>query len=146
VLRGNYAAKIDDKGRLKIPNAFRGLIEGQHGADVFVTSLTGEYVRIYPMTVWTALEEKMSRVPSTHPARVKFFDRVNYFGQTAAFDNQGRVIIQPRLRDSAGMAGEVDVFGQYEYLDVWNHERFLAKLQREPYTDDDAKALADFGI
>ena len=146
MLRGNYAAKIDDKGRLKIPNAFRSLIEGQHGADVFVTSLTGEYVRIYPMPVWMALEEKMSRVPSTHPARLKFFDRVNYFGQTAAFDTQGRVIIQPRLRDSAGMAGEVDVFGQYEYLDVWNHERFLAKLQRDPYTDDDAKALADFGI
>ena len=146
MLRGNYAAKIDDKGRLKIPNAFRSLIEGQHGADVFVTSLTGEYVRIYPMPVWMALEEKMSRVPSTHPARLKFFDRVNYFGQTAAFDTQGRVIIQPRLRDSAGMAGEVDVFGQYEYLDVWNHERFLSKLQREPYTDDDAKALAEFGI
>ncbi len=48
MLRGNYAAKIDDKGRLKIPNAFRSLIEGQHGAEVFVTSLTGEYVRIYP--------------------------------------------------------------------------------------------------
>ena len=146
MLRGNYTAKIDDKGRLKIPNAFRGLIEGQHGADVFVTSLTGEYVRIYPMAVWMALEEKMTRVPSTHPARLKFFDRVNYFGQTAAFDNQGRLIIHPRLRDSAGMSGEVDVFGQYDYLDVWNHERFVAKLQREPYTDDDAKALADFGI
>ena len=146
MLRGNYTAKIDDKGRLKIPNAFRSLIEGQHGADVFVTSLTGEYVRIYPMPVWMALEEKMTRVPSTHPARLKFFDRVNYFGQTAAFDNQGRVIIHARLRDSAGMAGEVDVFGHYEYLDVWNHERFTAKLQREPYTDDDAKALAEFGI
>ena len=146
MLRGNYTAKIDDKGRLKIPNAFRSLIEGQHGADVFVTSLTGEYVRIYPMPVWMALEEKMTRVPSTHPARLKFFDRVNYFGQTAAFDNQGRVIIHARLRESAGMSGEVDVFGHYEYLDVWNHERFTAKLQREPYTDEDAKALAEFGI
>lgn len=146
MLRGNYTAKIDEKGRLKIPNAFRGLIEGQHGADVFVTSLTGEYVRIYPMPVWMALEEKLSRVPSTHPARLKFFDRINYFGQTSAFDNQGRVIIHPRLRESAGMAGEVDVFGQYDCLDVWNHERFLAKLQREPFTDDDAKALAEFGI
>ena len=67
MLRGNYTARIDDKGRLKIPNAFRGLIEGQHGADVFVTSLTGEYVRVYPMPVWLALEEKMARVPSTHP-------------------------------------------------------------------------------
>ena len=146
MLRGNYTARIDDKGRLKIPNAFRGLIEGQHGADVFVTSLTGEYVRVYPMPVWLALEEKMSRVPSTHPARTKFFDRVNYFGQTAAFDAQGRVVIHQRLRDSAGMAGDVDVFGQYEYLDVWNHERFFSRLQRDPFTDDDAKALAEFGI
>ena len=146
MLRGNHTARIDDKGRLKIPNAFRGLIEGQHGADVFVTSLTGEYVRIYPMPIWMALEEKMARVPSTHPARLRFFDRVNYYGQTAAFDNQGRLIIHPRLRDSAGMAGEVDVLGQYDYLDVWNHERFVARMQREPYTDDDARALAQFGI
>jgi MraZ protein len=146
VLRGNYAAKIDDKGRLKIPNAFRALVEGQHGKEVFVTSLTGEYVRIYPMPVWIALEEKLAAVPSTLPARLKFFDRVNYYGQPAEFDQQGRVLIHPRLRESAGMSGEVDVFGQYAWLDVWNHERFVAKLQREPYTDDDARALAEFGI
>ena len=146
MLRGNYTAKIDDKGRLKIPNAFRTLVEGQHGPDLFVTSLTGESVRIYPMPIWMALEEKMAKVPSTLPARIKFFDRVNYYGQTAAFDNQGRVIIHSRLRDSAGMAGEVDVFGQYDYLDVWNHDRFVTKLQHEPYTDEDARALAEFGI
>ena len=146
MLRGNYAAKIDDKGRLKIPNAFRSLIAGQHGTELFVTSLTGEYVRIYPMPVWTVLEEKLARVPSTHPARLKFFDRVNYYGQTSEIDAQGRVVIHSRLREAAGMAGDVDVFGQYEYLDVWNHERFVAKLQREPYSDEDARALAEFGI
>jgi MraZ protein len=146
VLRGNYAAKIDDKGRLKIPNAFRALIEGKHGTELFVTSLTGEYVRIYPLPVWLTHEEKLARIPSAHPARLKYFDRVNYFGQLAEIDGQGRVVIPARLRDSAGMSGEVDVFGQYEYLDVWNHERFVAKLQREPYTDDDARALAEFGI
>ena len=53
---------------------------------------------------------------------------MNYFGQTAEIDAQGRVVIHQRLRESAGMAGEVDVFGQYDYLDVWNHERFVAKL------------------
>jgi len=146
VLRGNYAAKIDDKGRLKIPNAFRGLIEGTHGKDVFVTSITGEYVRIYPMPIWLAHEEKLATVPSTHPARLKFFDRVNYFGQTAEIDVQGRVLIHPRVRESAGMVGEVDVFGQYQWLDVWNHERFVAKLQREPFTDDDARALSEYGF
>ena len=146
MLRGNHAAKIDDKGRLKIPNAFRALVEKQHGAEVFVTSLTGEYVRIFPMPVWLALEEKLSRVPSTHPARLKYFDRANFYGQSSEIDAQGRVVIHARLRESAGMSGEVDVFGPYDHLDVWNHERFVAKLQREPFTDDDARALAEFGI
>jgi DNA-binding transcriptional regulator/RsmH inhibitor MraZ len=50
------------------------------------------------------------------------------------------------LRDAASMNGEVDVLGQVNYLDVWNHDRFLAKLQREPFTDDDARALSEFGI
>ena len=146
MLRGNYAAKIDDKGRLKIPNAFRALVEGKHGAELFVTSLTGEYVRIYPMPVWLALEDKLAHVPSTHPARLKYFDRVNYYGQSAEIDAQGRVVIHQRLREAAGMAGEVDVLGQYDFLDVWNHERFVAKMQRDPYTDDDARALSEFGI
>ena len=146
MLRGNHAAKIDDKGRLKIPNAFRALIEKQHGKELFVTSLSGESVRIYPMPVWLALEEKLARVPSVHPSRLKYFDRINYYGQTALIDSQGRVVIHARLRESAGMSGDVDVFGQYDTLDVWNHERFVAKLQREPYGDDDARALAEFGI
>jgi MraZ protein len=146
VLRGNYAARIDDKGRLKIPNAFRALIEKAHGPELFVTSLTGEFVRVYPMTVWLALEERLARAPSTHPSRIKFLDRVNYFGQTAEIDAQGRVVIHQRLRETATMAGDVDVFGKVDQLDVWNHERFVSKLVSDPYTDDDAKALSEFGI
>src|SRR5258706_8513068 len=111
MLRGNYAAKIDDKGRLKIPNAFRALVEKTHGAELFVTSLTGESVRVYPMPVWLALEDRLGRAPSTHPARAKLLDRVNYFGQAAEIDAQGRVVIHQRLRESAGLAGEVDVPG-----------------------------------
>ncbi|HET9263919.1 MAG TPA: hypothetical protein VFO14_12780 [Vicinamibacterales bacterium] len=146
MLRGNHAARIDEKGRLKIPNAFRSVVEKTHGSELFVTSLTGESVRIYPMPVWLVHEEKLGRMPSTHPSRLKYLDRVNFYGQTAQIDSQGRVVIHLRLRESAGMSGEVDVFGQYDYIEVWNHERFIARLQRDPYTDDDARALAEFGI
>jgi MraZ protein len=147
VLRGSYSAKIDGKGRLKIPNAFRALVEDQHGAaGLYLTSLSGDSVRIYPMSVWLGVEQRIARMPSTHPARLKFLDRVNYFGQVGEFDVQGRVLIPPKLREVAGMNGDVDVIGQVDYLDVWNHERFLAKLQRETFTDDDARALAEFGI
>ncbi len=146
MLRGNSPAKIDDKGRLKIPNAFRAVIQEEHGREVFVTSLSGDSVRIYPMPVWLDIERKLAQAPSTHPARLKFLDRVNFYGQVAEFDQQGRVLIQPRVRESAFMTGEVDVLGKYDYLEVWNHERFLAKLIREPFSDDDARALADYGI
>ena len=146
MLRGNQPARIDDKGRLKIPNAFRALIEKAHGSELFVTSLTGESVRIYPMPVWLALEERLSHAPSTHPARARFLDRVNYYGQMGEIDTQGRVVIHPRLRDSAGMSGEVDVLGTVDRLEVWNHERLVAKMQNDPFTDDDARALSEFGI
>ena len=71
---------------------------------------------------------------------------MNYFGQVAELDSQGRIVVPARLRESAGMSGDVDVLGQMDYLDVWNHDRFLNKLQRESFTEDDARALAEFGI
>jgi MraZ protein len=146
MLRGSHSAKIDDKGRLKIPNAFRALVEQQPDRSLYVTSLTGDSVRVYPIATWLGVEQRLGRMPSTHPARLKFLDRVNYFGQVLDLDAQGRVLIPPRLRESAGMLGEVDVIGQVDYLDVWNHDRLLARLQRDPFTDDDARALAEFGI
>jgi MraZ protein len=146
VLRGNAPAKIDDKGRLKVPNAFRAVIQKDHGSALFVTSLTGQSVRIYPMPVWLDVERRLAQVPSINPARQRFLDRVNFFGQVAELDPQGRVLIQPRLRESALMNGEVDVLGQQSYLEVWNHERLVARLAAEPFTDEDAKTLSDFGI
>ena len=146
MFRGNAPARIDDKGRLKVPNGFRALLEAKFGRDLFLTSLTGESVRIYPMPVWLETEEKLGRMPSTHPARLRFLDRVNYYGQAGELDAQGRTLIPVRLRESATMTGDVDVLGYYNYLEVWNHDRLVAKLQREPYTDDDARALSEFGI
>ena len=146
MFRGNAPARIDDKGRLKVPNAFRTLLESKYGRELFLTSLTGEYVRIYPMPVWLEVESRLAAMPSTHPSRLRYLDRINYFGQAAELDVQGRAIIPIRLRESATMSGDVDVLGQYNYLDVWNHDRFLTKLQRDAFTDDDARALAEFGI
>lgn len=146
MLRGSIAAKIDDKGRLKVPNAFRSAITEKYGDVLYVTSVTGDSVLIYPMSVWVDIEEKLKGVPSALPARRRYFDRVNYYGQQTEFDRQGRVSIHARLRESSEMLGEVDVFGNLTHLEVWNHERFATKLQAEPLTDEDFGALADYGI
>ena len=146
MFRGNAPARIDEKGRLKVPTAFKSLLENKYGRELFLTSLSGEYVRIYPMPVWLELEQKLSGVPSTNPSKLRFLDRVNYYGSPGELDSQGRVLIPVRLRDAATMTGDVDVLGQFSYLDVWNHDRFISKMQREPFTDDDARALSEFGI
>lgn len=145
-LRGSSATRIDEKGRLKVPTMFRGVIQEQHGPDVFVTSLTGQSVQIYPMPVWLDVERKLLQMPSTHPSRLKFLDRVNYYGQIGELDGQGRIAIPMLLRDSASIVGEVRVVGRIDHIDVWNAERFAQKLAREAWTDEDALRLSEHGI
>jgi len=147
MLRGNHPARIDEKGRLKVPNGFRSALVAQHGAELFVTSVTGEHVRLYPMPVWLEIEKKLQAMPSTHPSKLRFLDRVNFFGQTATLDVQGRVLIPQLLRESAAMSGEVSVLGQLNHLAVWNQRRLHERLfKKEPFTDDDGRVLAEHGI
>src|SRR5262245_64496260 len=147
MLRGNHPARVDDKGRIKVPNGFRTLIESQYGAELFVTSVTGEFVRIYPMAVWLEIERKLAAVPSTNPSKLRFLDRVNFFGQAVTMDRQGRVVLPQMLRETAAMAGEVSVLGLQNHLAVWNQKRLQERLfKKEPFTDDDGRALSEFGI
>jgi transcriptional regulator MraZ len=146
MLRGNHPARVDDKGRLKIPNGFRQFVQSQYGPELFVTSLSGEYVRLYPMSVWLEVERKLAAVPSAHPAKARFLDRVNFFGQVVAMDKQGRVLLPQLLRESAAMSGDVSVLGLQNHLEVWNQKRLLERLKKEPFSDEDGKVLAEYGI
>jgi MraZ protein len=145
-MRGSAPARIDDKGRLKVPTLFRRDIQDHRGPDVFVTSIRGDCVRIYPMSVWLEIERKLSAMPSNHPSRVRFLAAVNYYGQPSELDVQGRIVIPPQLRSSASIVGDVRVFGHIDYLEVWNEELFVKKLHADPLTDEDALRLAEFGI
>src|SRR5258707_824225 len=107
---------------------------------------TGESARIYPMKVWSEIEDKLAKVSSQNRAKRKFLMRTSYYGQTVELDGQGRVLVPAVLRESAQMKGEVDVFGNLDYLEVMNHARVFDSLKNEPYTSDDDKALEDLGI
>jgi MraZ protein len=146
MLRGNYTARIDAKGRLKVPTTFRRHIQETQGAEVYVTSLTGESVRIYPLAEWESIEQRLALLPSMDTARRRFLDRTNYYGQQATIDGQGRVLIHPLLRKSAGVMGDVAVLGYLNYLEVWELERFQQRLLSDPYTEDDESAIARLGI
>jgi len=146
MLRGNYPATVDGKGRLKIPTAFKTYLDENYGPDFYVTSLDGQFVRVYPFAVWREIEEKLAAVPSMNKAKKKFLDRTNYWGQQVRMDGQGRVLVPGQLRDSAAMRGEVAVLGYLNYLDVWNTERYREHLEREPLSDEDLENLGNLGI
>jgi len=97
--------------------------------------------------VWLEIERRLSAVPSTHPSKLRFLDRVNFFGQAAALDRQGRILIPQLLRESAAMAGEVSVLGLQNHLAVWNLKRLQDRLfKKEPFSDEDGRLLAEYGI
>jgi MraZ protein len=146
VFRGHETTRADDKGRLKIPSKFRAPLESKYGRELFITSLSGDYVRLYPMPVWAEIEARLEKMASGLPSRTRFLDWVNYFGQVAEIDAQGRVLIPVRLRETASISGDIDVLGKVNYLDAWNHDRLWAKLKSDPFTEDDARDLAQHGI
>ena len=145
MLRGNYPAKVDDKGRVKIPAAFLEALR-EYGNKFYVTSENGDYVRVYPMKIWNEIEEKLARLSSHNRTKQKFLTRTNYYGQVVELDGQGRILVPSILRESAQMRGDVDVLGNLNYLEIWNHTRFLDSLKASPITDDDEKTLDELGI
>jgi MraZ protein len=137
---------MDSKGRLKVPTAFGRYIKDKYGPEVYVTSLTGDCARIYPLPEWESIEQRLNLVPTMDPARRKFLDRTNYYGQQAEMDAQGRILIHPLLRKAAGVMGDVAVLGYLTYVEVWELERFEQRLVSDPYTEEDEAAMARLGI
>ena len=146
VLMGHSPAKIDEKGRLKVPAGFRKIIEDRYGADCFITSMDGERALVYPLPVWFEFQSRLAKVPSTSTAKTRLLERVNYFGQVSTLDAQGRVLVPQVLRDVAGIAEDVVVLGSQDHLIVWNEQRIQKRLSEQPLTADDFKELELHGV
>jgi MraZ protein len=146
MLRGSATAKIDDKGRLKVPSAFCKVLESAWGRDVFVTSVRGDQAFLYPLPVWEEKENKLLRLPSTNASVAKYLQRVSYFGLQTQLDKQGRLVLPQLLREAAALEGDVVVCGTLDHLAIWNLERFGKQMQESPITDEDFVELSRMEI
>lgn len=146
VLMGHSPAKIDDKGRLKVPAGFRKIIEERYGLDCFVTSEDGQKALVYPLAVWFEKQSRLAKVPSSSQAKAKYLERVNYFGQVASMDAQGRLLVPAVLRAMAGIAEDVVVLGNQDHLIVENEPKIQKRLAETPLTADDFKELELHGV
>jgi MraZ protein len=143
VLIGSYKAKLDNGGRIKIPEKFRAAIEEQHGKGLFITSLQDDFVQIFPLPVW----ERMTQIPDSgsrypDPEIQEFLRKAHLLGSLAEIDSKGRVLIGLPLRDKAGLQAEVQVIGLNTYLEVWDRARLDAWMARKPLTQEDFKSVS----
>ena len=98
-------------------------------------------VLLYPLPIWRALEEKLASLPAVHRAKSKFLERVNYYGQDATLDGQGRVLVPQILRDAAKLPSEVVVTGNIDHLVVSDRGALEGRLATEEFTAEDYDEL-----
>jgi MraZ protein len=121
VFTGTYRVRVDEKGRLAIPAAFRKqLPEGS-----FVSLGLDNVLAIYPPELWAALaNDLLSPLPG--PDQRALARTLYSLSEAFEPDGQGRIILRPEQRRLAGIdsPSAVVVIGSGSRVEVWQQERW----------------------
>jgi MraZ protein len=145
MFRGNHPARVDEKGRFKVPAEFKRLIDERYGTEFYITSRDGRVGEVYPVEEWQRIEEKLAKLSNFNPSKKRFLNKVNFYGQLVEMDGQGRLLLPQILRQSAGLKGDVSIYGNLTYLEVRSME-VAKRLAEEEFTAEDEKTLDELGI
>ena len=142
MFRGNNPAKVDDKGRLKIPFAFKTLLDAANVTQVYITSTDGKSAQVWPLPAWEKQERLLAEHSNLDEAVEKYLNLTSYYGQQVEIDSQGRVTLPQKLREKGKLDAEVVVLGKLVYLEVQNEKAFEERLASFEMTADDRKSVA----
>lgn len=128
MFKGTYHHRIDGKGRLPVPAAFRRALSGG-GVSSLVVTLLDQCLAAYPPGEWSRLEAQLQALPAFNRP-VKALTRL--LASRAAdceFDAQGRILLPPLLRQNAGLGQDVVVVGVLNRFEVWAPEAWESFLR-----------------
>ena len=116
--RGRFEAKLDPKGRLSLPSAYRQMTS----ETLVITNSLFKGRRCldaYHEKAWESLEARIQKL-SPLKAEVQAFQRFYLSGaQVVELDTQNRVLIPQGLRQYANLESEVVLVGMGEKFEVW---------------------------
>jgi MraZ protein len=107
-------ARVDDKGRLKLPAEFLEYLKKQGTDKVFITTVDLLLGRIYPISVWKANENFFSAAGDLAEQAEDVAYIAKYYGGDSEIDAQGRVLVPTELRRKLGIEA------QPVWLDFYN--------------------------
>jgi MraZ protein len=123
--RGFLSARVDEKGRLKLPAVITQYLGAMGENKVFVTTLNGSTARIYPISVWLQTENMLEEAGEDADVREDVAFVAFHFGADSEIDPQGRVLVPTDLRRALKLENEqvylrcfkqrIDVIGREVY-------------------------------
>ena len=107
-------ARVDDKGRLKLPSEFLEYLKKLGVDKVFITTLDRQLARIYPISVWKANENLFADAGDLAEAAEDVAYIAKVYGGDSEIDAQGRVLMPAALRRV------IEIESQPVFLDCYN--------------------------
>ncbi|MGI9075404.1 MAG: division/cell wall cluster transcriptional repressor MraZ [Bryobacteraceae bacterium] len=135
--RGFFSARVDEKGRLKLPAAITQYLGALGENKVFVTTLNGSTARIYPISAWLQTENLLEEPGEDAPTREDVAFIASHFGADSELDPQGRVLVPTELRRALKLENE------QVYLRCFKQR--IDVIGREVYEERLAKAMEGLG-
>jgi len=137
---GEFAHALDEKGRLAVPAKFRARFK--EGA--VVTRWMNECLAVFPTSEWESINAEIRKRPRTDRTVQTFVHFLVGGAHEADLDAQGRIGIPAHLRHYADIGDEVIVLGANDRLELWQPDRWHARLAQVEGSISDS--LADLGI
>jgi len=103
---GMYPARLDDKGRLKLPTVFQQFFHSAGEIKFFVTSLDARIAQIYPVSAWRKNQSLFDSYRDDPDALHSVTFNAQDLGAEAEMDAQGRITLNPELRRELDMQGQ----------------------------------------
>ncbi len=122
---GEYEHSVDDKGRLTIPQAYRGLLTGK----LFITRGLDGCLFIFRPREFGSLRQKVLTLPLSQ-SEGRTFSRMFASGMECELDKQGRILVPAGLREYAGLNGNAVIVGVLNRVEVWSKDRWQQEVSR----------------
>ena len=123
---GDYPCKIDDKGRIILPAAFKKQMPSD-AEDRFVVrkDVFENCLILYSAEDWNNQLEKIRKRLNPYNREHNMFLR-NFFKGTAelSLDNNNRFLVPKRLMELIGVSRDVVLAGQDGRIEIWSAEAY----------------------
>jgi MraZ protein len=118
VFKGTYRHRIDPKGRLPVPAAFRRVLV-EHDAPELVATPLDQCIACYPREEWARLEAQLAALPAFSRPVKALARLLASRAVDCALDVQGRILLPAALRAAASLSHEAVVVGVLNRFEVW---------------------------